>query len=89
MVLTQDIINRMAEITGGTKKDAKLHFDAFKQANVEALEAGEDIAIKGFYTVENKLVEAHKAKNPKTQEEVDVPAHRKATMKLAKGLRKF
>ena len=88
-MLTQDVVNKMAEITGGTKKDAKLHYDAFKDAIVEALEAGEDVSLKGLLTFENKEVEERTARNPKTGEEVAVPAHRKVSVRLSKALKKF
>ncbi|HDR8454014.1 TPA: HU family DNA-binding protein [Bacillus cereus] len=89
MLLTQDVVKAMAEITKGTQKEAKLHLDALKEVITTALKNGEDVALKGLVSFENKEVAEGKAKNPKTREEVIVPAHRKASAKLAKSLRKF
>lgn len=88
-MLTQDVVNAMAEITGGTKKDAKAHLDAFKQVVTEALGAKEEVAIKGLVTFSTQEVAQRKAKNPKTGEDVTVAAHTKASAKLAPTLRKF
>ena len=88
MLQTQEVINQMAEITGGTKKDAKAHLDAFKEVVVEAIERGEDVKLKGFVDFVTAEVAERKAKNPQDGSEVVVPAHRKASAKLSKSLRK-
>jgi DNA-binding protein HU-beta len=89
MLQTQEVINQMAEITGGTKKDAKAHLDAFKTVVVGGLERGEDIKLKGFAEFTTKAVDARVGRNPQDGSPVEVPAHRKASASLAKGLRKF
>lgn len=88
-MLTQDVVKAIAEITGGTQKDAKAHLDAFRDVVVEALGRGEEVALKGFVSFETKAVAERTAKNPQTQEEVTVPAHTKASASLAKSLRKI
>lgn len=88
-MLTQDVVKGIAEITGGTQKDAKAHLEAFKAVVVEALGRGEDVALKGFVSFETKPVAERTAKNPQTGEDVTVPAHRKGSASLAKSLRKF
>lgn len=88
-MLTKEVINQIAEITGGTKKDAKEHLDAFKSVVVGALERGEDVELKGFVNFTSKEVAEAEGRNPKTGEAVSVPAHRKAKASLSKTLRKF
>lgn len=88
-LLTQDVVKAMAEITGGTQKEAKAHLDAFKAVTVQALENGEEVALKGFVTFETKAVAERQAKNPQDGSPVTVPAHRKGSATLAKALRKF
>jgi DNA-binding protein HU-beta len=88
-MLTQDVVKAIAEITGGTQKDAKAHLDAFKAVVVGALERGEDVELKGFVNFVSTEVAERTAHNPQDGSEVVVPAHRKASAKLAKGLRKF
>lgn len=88
MLQTQEVINQIAEITGGTKKDAKAHFDAFKEVVVGAIERGEDVKIKGFVEFTTQEVAEGTARNPQDGSEVVVPAHRKAKATLSKSLRK-
>ncbi|MEX3625203.1 HU family DNA-binding protein [Viridibacillus arvi] len=88
-MLTQETVSAIAEITGGTKKDAKAHLDAFKEVVVGALERGEDVELKGFVSFTTKEVAERTAQNPQNGEEVVVPAHRKGSASLAKSLRKF
>jgi DNA-binding protein HU-beta len=88
-MLTKDVVKAIAEITGGTQKDAKAHLDAFREVVVSALERGEDVELKGFVNFTSKEVAERTAKNPQTGEDVVVPAHRKASASLAKSLRKF
>ncbi|MDY7043674.1 HU family DNA-binding protein [Virgibacillus sp. M23] len=86
---TQDVVNRIAEITGGTKKEAKQYLGAFKQVVVEGLESGEGVSLKGFVEFSVKEVPAHEARNPQTGESVQVPAHRKGTAKLSNSIKKY
>lgn len=88
-MLTQDVVNAIAEITGGTKKDAKAHLDAFATVVKEAIARKEPVELKGFVSFETKEVSARTAKNPQTGEDVQVEAHTKASASLAKSLRKF
>ena len=88
MLQTTEVINQIAEITGGTKKDAKAHLDAFKQVVVEAIERGEDVKLKGFVDFISQEVAEGTKRNPQDGSEVFVPAHRKAKASLSKALRK-
>jgi DNA-binding protein HU-beta len=88
-MLTQDVVKAIAEKTEGTQKEAKAHLNAFKEVVVEALQRGEDVELKGFVNFVSKEVAEGTAQNPQDGTPVVVPAHRKASAKLAKGLRKF
>ncbi|MFJ8247308.1 HU family DNA-binding protein [Peribacillus asahii] len=87
-MLTQEFVKAIAEKTGETQVKTKAFVDATKEVVTEALERGEDIELKGFVSFVSKEVPAGTARNPKTGEEVAVEAHRKASAKLAKSLRK-
>jgi DNA-binding protein HU-beta len=88
-MLTHDVVKAMAEITGGTQKDAKAHLDAFKAVVIGALERGEGVDLRGFVTFGVKEVAEREARNPLTGETVIVPAHRKATVKLSDAIKKL
>lgn len=89
MLQTKEVVKEMAEITGGTKVDAKAYLDAFKEVVVKALKRGEEVSLKGFVSFELKDVSEGVARNPRTGEQVQVPAHRRAKANLAKTLRKL
>lgn len=72
-----------------SQKTVKAHMSAFEAVVVKAVKRGEDVKLKGFVDFVSKEVSARTAKNPKTGEDVAVPAHRKASAKLSQGLRKF
>lgn len=88
-MLTHDVVKAIAEITGGTQKEAKANLEAFRTVVVGALKRGEDVSLKGFVNFESKEVAEGKGRNPQNGEEVVVPAHRKAKASLAKSLRKM
>jgi DNA-binding protein HU-beta len=93
-MLTQDVVKAIqAELKGqeieASQATVKAHLNAFEAVVVRALSEGEDVKLKGFVDFTSKPVAERTAKNPQTGEDVTVPAHRKATASLAKGLRKF
>lgn len=94
-MLTQEIVKAVQEElkeTAGieaSQATVKAHMNAFEAVVVGALKRGEDVKLKGFVDFTSKEVAEREAKNPQDGSPVTVPAHRKATASLAKGLRKF
>lgn len=86
-MLTKDLVRAIAEITGGTQKDAKMHLDATLEAIVRGLREEGSVELKGFGKFVTKEVEERTAKNPKTGEDVLVPAHRKVSAKLSPAVK--
>jgi len=84
-----EIVARIAEITGGTKKEAVKYLEAFKQVISESLKAGKPVKLYGFVNFKVKNVPERTARNPRTGETIQVPAHMKASASLSKSLRKF
>lgn len=82
-------IKAVAEQAQGTQVEARKFVDAVEAVVVDALERGEEIKLAGFLTFETKEVAETTGRNPQNGEAVVIPAHRKATVKLAKALRKF
>lgn len=79
-----ELITKMSEKTGMTKKDLKRAEESFEEAIIEALENGEDVTLQGFVTFKTKIVEEHTAKNPQSQEEVIIPRRRCSKAILSK-----
>ena len=89
MINKDAFIKAVAEKAEGTQKEARKYVGAVQGVVVDALEAGQDIKLKGFVDFTSKEVAEGQARNPQTGETVVVPAHRKAKATLAKSLRKF
>lgn len=88
-MLKPEFIKAVAKVAEGTQAEARKYVDAVEAVVVDALERGEDVELRGFVTFASKEVAEGTGRNPQTGEQVVVPAHRKASAKLAKGLRKF
>lgn len=81
-IQTKELVSRIATKAESTKTEAKKHLDATIDVVKEALEAGENVRVKGLVDFTTTAVEAKEARNPKTGETVQVEAHnkRKATI---------
>lgn len=83
----QELIERMADKTGLTKKDCGTALDGFLSTVTEALQAREDVKLVGFGSFEVKLRAARTACNPQTKEPVEIPAHPIPVFKAGKLLK--
>ncbi|WP_142413509.1 HU family DNA-binding protein [Hathewaya massiliensis] len=69
-----ELITVMSEKSKLTKKDAEAALKAFIEAVEEALEKDEKVQLIGFGTFETRKRAARKGRNPRTKEEIDIPA---------------
>ncbi len=81
-----DIVEMIAEKTGFTAKDVKLMVEQFLEEIKNCLKENKHLEIRGFGTFKVKNHKARKARNPKTNEEVIVPAKKKAVFKVSREL---
>ncbi|MEA2064247.1 MAG: HU family DNA-binding protein, partial [Gemmatimonadota bacterium] len=81
-----DIVEIIAEKTGFTAKDVKLMVEQFLDEIKNCLKENKHLEIRGFGTFKVKNHKARKARNPKTNEEVLVPAKKKAVFKVSREL---
>ena len=79
-----DIVEIIAEKTGFTAKDVKLMVEQFLDEVKNCLVEDKHLEIRGFGTFKVKNHKARKARNPKTNEEVYVPAKKKAVFKVSR-----
>lgn len=84
-----DIVELIAEKTGFTIKDIKVVVEGFIDEVKDALAEDQHIEIRGFGTFKVKNHKARKARNPRTNEEVMVPARKKAFFKVSKEMNKI
>jgi DNA-binding protein HU-beta len=82
-----DLINKVAEASDLSKKDAAKAVDAVFDAISEALQSGDKVQLVGFGNFEVRERSARKGRNPQTGEEIDIPASKVPAFKPGKSLR--
>jgi DNA-binding protein HU-beta len=82
-----DLITSLAEKSGLTKKDAEKSLKAFMESVEGALTKGEKVQLVGFGTFEVKERGERKGRNPKTLEEITIPASKVPGFKAGKELK--
>lgn len=84
-----ELVARVAEMTGFTKKDSSKAVDAVLDAITDALKAGEKVQLIGFGNFEIRERSARKGRNPQTGEEIMISASKVPTFKPGKGLKQL
>jgi DNA-binding protein HU-beta len=84
-----DIVDRVAAGTGLTKLETEAIIEGFITTVIEALKEGKGIEIRGFGSYKVKRKNARQARNPKTGEQVFVPAHFVPTFKFSKDFKEI
>ncbi|KOA94884.1 DNA-binding protein (plasmid) [Clostridium botulinum] len=69
-----ELVNSMAERAGLSKKDAELALKAFIESVTGALKEGKKVQLIGFGTFETRERSERKGHNPRTKEEITIPA---------------
>ncbi len=72
-VTKADIVDRIADGTGLTKLETEAVVDGFIITVMEALESGESVELRGFGSFRVRERAARMARNPQTDEPVEVP----------------
>ena len=82
-----ELIAKVAETTGMSKKDATQAVEAVFDAISQALQSGEKVQLVGFGNFEVRERNARKGRNPQTGEEIDIPASKVPAFKPGKALK--
>lgn len=82
-----ELIAAVAEKTGTTKKDAEKSVNATFEAITENVVKGEKVQLVGFGSFEVKRRDARIGRNPKTKEEIQIPATVVPVFKAGKALK--
>lgn len=82
-----ELINAVAEKTALSKKDSEAAVTAALDAITAALVEGDEVRLVGFGTFEVKKREARIGRNPKTKEEIQIPATKVPSFKPGKALK--
>ena len=84
-----NLVNSIAEVAEISKAEAERQLNnviAGLEATLATMEDGDKLQLVGLLTFEVKHKPAYVAKNPKTGEDVAVPASNKLKVKAGKGL---
>ena len=82
-----ELIAAVAEKAGLTKKDAERIVNATFETVTESLKKGDKVSISGFGIFEVKTREARIGRNPRTKEEIKIPATKLPAFKASKTLK--
>ena len=82
-----ELIAVVAEKTGLTKKEAERIVSATFETVTASLSKGEKVSVSGFGIFEVKTREARIGRNPRTKEEIKIPATKLPAFKASKTLK--
>ncbi len=83
----EELVERIAQATGLSKKDANAALDAALDAIKTALRRGEKVTLVGFGTFQVRERKAREGRNPQTGEKIRIPARKVPAFSAGKELR--
>jgi len=81
------LVEKVADEVGLTKKDTRKVVDAVTQTITEALSGGEKVTLVNFGTFRVRNRKSRKGINPQTGEKIQIPAKKVVKFEIGKGLR--
>ena len=82
-----ELVAAVAEKSGLSKKDSEKAVNAAFEAISAELTKGGKVQLVGFGSFETKTRNARVGRNPRTKEEISIPATRVASFKAGKALK--
>lgn len=83
----QDLVDYVANEAGLSKADSQKAIEAVLQGVTTTLKSGEDVRLVGFGTFSVSERAATTGRNPRTGEEIKIPASKNAKFKAGKELK--
>ncbi|ERP32055.1 HU family DNA-binding protein [Chitinivibrio alkaliphilus] len=71
-ITKREVVERLSEQCNQTQSDTKLVIESFMNSIGKALQQGRNIELRGFGRFKTKERSAHRARNPRTNEVVQV-----------------
>ena len=84
-----DLVVKISEVTGLTKKESEGAVNAFVEAVQSALKSGDKVAIAGFGTFDVSNRKARTGRNPHTGEEIKIAASKTPKFKAGKSFKEM
>jgi DNA-binding protein HU-beta len=82
-----ELIGATAEKSGLSKKDSEKAINALIEAITESMKKGEKVQLVGFGVFEVKDRPARTGRNPRTKEQIEIPASKLPQFKAGKALK--
>lgn len=82
-----DLIAAVAEKSGTSKANAKLVIDSVLETITESLAKSTEVSLPGFGSFSVKAKPERKGRNPRTGEDIVIPARNSITFKAGKQLK--
>ncbi len=82
-----ELINAVSEKSGLSKRDSELAVSAAIDGITDCLAQGHKVQLVGFGALEVRQPAQRKGRNPKTKEEIDIPASKVPVFKPGKLLK--
>ena len=82
-----ELINAISTESGLSKKDSEKALSATISSITKALNAGDKVQLVGFGSFEVKTRSARMGRNPKTKEEIKIPASKTPQFKAGKAFK--
>ena len=82
-----ELINAATEKSGLSKKDTEIAVNAAIEVITEALKDGDKVQLVGFGAFEVKARAERIGRNPKTKEQIKIPASKVPVFKAGKALK--
>jgi len=82
-----ELVGRVAEVAGLTKKDTEKVLNAFVEVVQETLGRGEPVGILGFGTFLVRERAAREGRNPRTGQPIQIPATKVPVFRPGRNLR--
>ncbi len=86
-ITKKDLVEKISSKTGLTQVDTKIVIESFLDSISQALQNGRNIEIRGFGRFKIKEKKARLARNPRTNEHIQVEAGFKPIFEASKELR--
>ena len=84
-----DLIEEVSQAGQLTRRDAEVVVETVFESMSQALARGEKIELRGFGSFRVQERKARRARNPKTGEEVDVPARKVPRFRPGRDMREL
>lgn len=84
-----ELIEKISDVTGLTKKDVDQAVNAFIETIQTALKKGDKVAIAGFGTFDVSSRKARTGRNPQTGEEIKIAASKAPKFKAGKSFKEM